>query len=80
MLQYVVIDQIHFNTSYRGAHIRRGGLISWCIFFCLRVDGPITGGLTRRGSQVGGGGGLETPIETAVYCCLKKLFAKFTFF
>ena len=27
-----------------------------------------------------GGGGLETPMETAVYCCLKKCFANFTFF
>ena len=43
-LQNVKINQIHFNTFGRGLE---GDLYPWglieCIFFCLQVDGLITG-------------------------------------
>ena len=30
--------------KWGGTFIRGGGLVTGCMFFCLPVDGPITGG------------------------------------
>ena len=49
-------------------------------FFCLQVDGPITGGGGGYKKGAHEWGGLETLIEKAVYYSLKNFFANFSFF
>ena len=77
MLQYVVIDQIHFNTSQRGAHIRgEGGLITWCIF--LFTGGwAYNWGAYKEGlisGEVEGGGGLRNTYGNGSLLLFEKMF------
>ena len=46
----------------------QGGLVTGCMFFCLPIDGPITGG---EGLQVGGGAYIPGGLVIGCIFCLQ---------